>query len=86
LIAEQLAQDALARAMLTYLPAGYERIELEFSAAGPVSQASIWATLTDGTEKSFPDLTDIVRAAETQLKRVTDAVGRTGLEPVTDGL
>jgi hypothetical protein len=65
LIAEQLAQDALARAMLTYLPAGYERIELEYSAQGPVSQASMWATLTDGTEKSFPDLTDIVRAAET---------------------
>jgi hypothetical protein len=62
LLAEKLAQDVLAREVLAYLPQGFDSVELEFSAAGPVAQASMWSTRSDGTETSFDDLTPIYAA------------------------
>jgi hypothetical protein len=63
IIGEMVAQDALAREVLSHLPAGYDRIELEFSAVGPVAQASMWSTQSDGSENSVKDLSAIVAAA-----------------------
>jgi hypothetical protein len=63
--AEKLAQDDLARLMLSLLPEGYDKIELDYSEVGPVNQSSLWATKHEAPEASgFPDRRAVFRAAE----------------------
>jgi Protein of unknown function, DUF600 len=59
ILGEKIAQEALARGIYGYLTPDFTRVELEYSAVGPVSQAILRAFRLDGSKTSFPDIPGI---------------------------
>jgi len=54
LMGEKIATEALAQRVASFLTPEFARIELDYSAAGPVGQAKIRAVRADGSHTSFP--------------------------------
>jgi hypothetical protein len=69
--AEKVAFERLARAVATYRSSEFSRVELEYSAAGPMDEATLRAVRTDGTTTSFklPDVFDASKDLRAAMNR-----------------
>lgn len=64
LMGEKLALDGLAKELSSFLSPEFSRVELEYTAAGPVGQAKVRAVRFDETSTTFPRFPQIHTAVK----------------------